>query len=178
MACVRALLLQTLIFTIYCRSFGGGFELMRDGQDKIGVWTMLEETMEYVFCSFKSYVLSYSLSRCMTFQSCLANPAHPVDSLNTYADSGRRREGQAHEQVCAGIGHRAQDARLHDEGPLPPSRTHLHPTSSHTNPVITANKNSSRLMRTIWKKSSPPMRRCFRTACSPSSRARTRLLLS
>lgn len=22
---------------------------MRDGQDKIGVWTMLEETMEYVF---------------------------------------------------------------------------------------------------------------------------------
>lgn len=50
MAYVFVLSLWILIFTIFCLSFGGGFELMRDGQDKIGVWTMLEETMEYAFC--------------------------------------------------------------------------------------------------------------------------------
>lgn len=26
---------------------------MRDGEDKVGIWTMLEEASEYVFCSWK-----------------------------------------------------------------------------------------------------------------------------
>lgn len=33
------------VLLIYHR-FGGGFELMRDGRDKIGIWTMLEESLE------------------------------------------------------------------------------------------------------------------------------------
>lgn len=28
--------------------FGGGFELMRDGQDNEGIWTLLESALEYV----------------------------------------------------------------------------------------------------------------------------------
>lgn len=28
--------------------FGGGFELMRDGQDNEGIWTLLEGALEYV----------------------------------------------------------------------------------------------------------------------------------
>lgn len=26
---------------------------MRDGEDKVGIWTMLEEASEYIFCSWQ-----------------------------------------------------------------------------------------------------------------------------
>ena len=36
---------QSLILTNMAGRFGGGFELMRDGGDKEGIWTLLETGM-------------------------------------------------------------------------------------------------------------------------------------
>lgn len=48
-------------FNLFCfHRFGGGFELMRDGQDKIGVWTIIEESSEHVSLSSSELVHVYS----------------------------------------------------------------------------------------------------------------------
>lgn len=35
-------------------AFGGGFELMRDGGDREGIWKLMESALEFVLCDFLS----------------------------------------------------------------------------------------------------------------------------
>lgn len=83
---------------------------MRDGEDKVGIWTMLEEASEYVFCSWQ--VTSRSTN--MAFQSRFLHSAYPVDTTYRDAGSGLAAKTRSLREFCEGDGHRAEETRLND----------------------------------------------------------------
>lgn len=43
-------------------AFGGGFELMRDGGDREGIWKLMESALEFVLCDFLPLAESLTLA--------------------------------------------------------------------------------------------------------------------
>lgn len=83
---------------------------MRDGEDKVGIWSMLEEASEYAFCSWQ--VTSRSTD--MSCQSRFLHPAYPVDTTHRDAGSGLAVKTRSLREFCKGDGHRAEETRLND----------------------------------------------------------------